>query len=270
MLLHGCNQTAQELIEGSRMRQAARQRGYFLLAPEQLARHNPERCWNWFLPQNQRRDSGEAGILADLVQKTLRDHPLTGPAAIDPNRVFVAGLSAGAAMANILASCYPELFKAVASHSGMAYASAFDPWTALWSVAHGSPHSPEAMGGAAYRCGGPHSRPIPALVIQGSEDTRVLPVNATQTLQAYATLGDWADDGRANQSQNLDDPVRETSQVAGGYTYVLERYPHARLKAVWVKGMAHAWSGGDPTFARTDPRGPDATKLLLDHFDEQE
>jgi poly(hydroxyalkanoate) depolymerase family esterase len=267
LFLHGCNESAEEFAGGARIAKLAQERGYYVLLPKQDASSNPERCWNWFLPANQVRDGGEAHALASLVRDAIAQHP------VDPSRVYVAGLSAGGAMANIMASCYPDLFSAVAIHSGMGFRAASDPWGALWSVSHGSLVPPEWSGWLAYQCSGGQEKPLPLLLIQGTEDRRVLPVNARQILEAYAVQNDWADDGLRNGTVNLDHPSTASAQVPGGYPYTVTTYGgdlKPLLRFVSVEGMGHAWSGGDPAFPRTDPKGPDFTRMMMDFFERQE
>src|SRR5881275_2760700 len=120
VMLHGCTQSPDDFARGTRMNQLAEEEGYYVVYPAQSARDNPTKCWNWFRPSDQCRDRGEPAIIADLTRHVVRAHGL------DPARVYVAGLSAGAAMAVILARIYPDIYAAAGIHSGLPYGSAHD------------------------------------------------------------------------------------------------------------------------------------------------
>ncbi|MEY2687850.1 MAG: hypothetical protein RL375_2048, partial [Pseudomonadota bacterium] len=132
VMLHGCSQTPDDFAAGTRMNELARQRGWFVLYPAQSPEANASRCWNWFLPAHQQRGSGEPELIASLVRDALRRH------AIDPRRVYAAGLSAGGAMAARLAITYPDLFAAVGVHSGLPVGAASDLKSALVAMHRGA------------------------------------------------------------------------------------------------------------------------------------
>jgi len=120
VMLHGCTQTPDDFATGTRMNILAEERGCFVAYPAQSQKANISKCWNWFKPSDQDRDQGEPAIIAGLVRELLRTYRL------DPERVYVAGLSAGGAMPVILGRTYPDMFAAVGVHSGLPYAVAHD------------------------------------------------------------------------------------------------------------------------------------------------
>ena len=113
-MLHGCNQTPDDFAVGTHMNAMAEKHGLAVAHPAQTRHHNAASCWNWFKPVNQLRGAGEPEILASLARKLMKEFSLTR------DGVFVAGLSAGGAMAAILADVYPDIFSAVGVHSGLA------------------------------------------------------------------------------------------------------------------------------------------------------
>src|SRR5690349_11921732 len=170
-MLHGCTQDAAGFAAATRMNEAADRHGFVVVYPEQDRGRNPQACWNWFRPEHQARGAGEPAALTATVRE------VAGRWTIDRRRVFVVGLSAGGAMAAILAATYPDLFAGVAVHSGLAYRSATSVGAAFAAMSRGAdevgdPHA--AMTGRA--------RAIPSIVIHGTADKTVAPVNARQVL----------------------------------------------------------------------------------------
>jgi poly(hydroxyalkanoate) depolymerase family esterase len=241
-LLHGCTQDAATFAAATRMNDAADRHGFIAVYPQQERGENPQRCWNWFDGRHQARGAGEPASIAAIVRDLVGT---TTEWAVDPERVFVAGLSAGGAMATVLAATYPDLFAAVAVHSGLAYRSASSVPSAFAAMARGA----RQVGGL--------ERPVPSIVIHGSADRTVAPVNGDQVL-AQAGL----------------DPASPTATVRGqvenGHAYEHSRWTDAggapRHERLTVEGMGHAWSGGLPGGSYTDPRGPDATEAICSFF----
>jgi poly(hydroxyalkanoate) depolymerase family esterase len=231
VMLHGCTQTPEDFAAGTRMHVHAEEHGLLVAYPEQTRSENAQLCWNWFRPGDQGRARGEAALLAGLATSVAGAH------GVPPDRVFVAGLSAGGAMAAILANTHPEVIAAAGIHSGLAAGSAQDVISAF-----------AAMRGDAA----PGAEPLraPAIIFHGSADATVAPANA----------------GRL--AGQLDDTVRRTGATPGRRFDVLEgRNAAGHPVEVWrIDGAGHAWSGGDAGGSYTDPAGPDASAEMVRFF----
>ena len=247
VMLHGCTQDPDDFATGTRMNEVAG--NCFVAYPGQTQGANPSRCWNWFKEGDQGRDRGEPAIVAEMVRELIRDCP------IDPARVHVAGLSAGAAMAVILGRTYSELFAAVGVHSGLPYAAASDVTSAFAAMR-------DASGARVSRARGGALRSIPTIVFHGDRDTTVHPCNGTEVLAQGAS--EEAKD--ALQSER----ARVTPEGGHAYTREILRAADGRVLAEhWlVHGAGHAWSGGSPQGSYTDPRGPDASAEMARFFRE--
>jgi poly(hydroxyalkanoate) depolymerase family esterase len=264
-MLHGCSQDAASFAAATRMNEAADRHGFVAVYPEQDRSDNPRDCWNWFLPEHQARGAGEPAAIAAIVRELMRT---TSHWTIDPRRVFVAGLSAGGAMAAILAAVYPDLFAAVAVHSGLSYRSAASMGAAFTAMAHGA-KDPIRQGRAAHATIGDLARPVPSMVVHGTADHTVAPVNGEQVLQQSMTANRLA----APETCDLDIARPATTsrgKVNGGHAYTRRQWTDRRgvlmHELLTVDGLGHAWSGGAPAGSHTDPRGPDATQAIWRFF----
>jgi poly(hydroxyalkanoate) depolymerase family esterase len=239
VMLHGCTQDPDDFAAGTRMNDAARSQGCFVLYPAQSRRANPQRCWNWFKHSHQQRGRGEPALLAAMTQHVMAQH------AVDPARVYVAGLSAGGAMAAILGEAYPEIYAAVGVHSGLASGAARDLPSALAAMRSG------AAAAASERPG------VPTIVFHGDADATVHPINGEHVISA-------------STSRTYGNPEVDRQRAIGGrhYTRRLHRSPAGTVLAEhWVvHGSGHAWSGGDRQGSYTDPDGPDATAEMMRFF----
>jgi poly(3-hydroxybutyrate) depolymerase len=124
---------------------------------------------NWFQPRHQARGSGEPADIARITERVLGG---SGGGTLDRNRVHVMGLSAGGAMAGILAATYPDLYASVGIHSAPQYRAARSPMTAMLAIKSGGP-DPERQGRFAHAAMGPRARVVPVIVIQGDADRTV-------------------------------------------------------------------------------------------------
>jgi poly(hydroxyalkanoate) depolymerase family esterase len=241
VMLHGCKQDAADFAAGTRMNVHAEELTWLAVYPEQPARANGSRCWNWFRPEDQERDRGEPALIAGITREVMNDF------AADPARVYVAGLSAGGAAAAIMGFNYADVFAAVAIHSGLATGAAQDVISAFAVMRSGS-CGRHVTGGTP---------PVPTIIFHGDRDKTVHPKNAELIItQLGAGLG-------------LKKHV-EKGQVPGGCAYTRTCYTDCRgsiLLELWLlHGAAHAWSGGSRSGSYTDPHGPDATREMLRFF----
>jgi poly(hydroxyalkanoate) depolymerase family esterase len=244
VMLHGCSQSPDDFAAGTGMNRLAEAGGFFVAYPAQSGRANGQKCWNWFEPRDQGRESGEAAIIAGLTRAVMDEHP------IDPARVYIAGFSAGAAAAANIGRAYPDLYAAVGVHSGLAAGCARDLSSAMMAMQMGAPGLAEPNG-----FGAPEGLRIPTIVFHGDGDGTVSPRNGDQVL-AQAGIAGLA--------------AREETGSANGHPYTRTRYADAGGRVLvesWlVRGSGHAWSGGDPAGSYTDPRGPDASRAMLAFF----
>ena len=238
LMLHGCTQNPGDFAAGTRMNALADEYGLVVAYPHQTGAANPNGCWNWFLDRNQTRGSGEPAVLAGLARS------LAAEFGIAPSRIFVAGLSAGGAMADILACEYHDVFSAAGIHSGLPQGAARDMPSAF-SAMNGS------AGFAAAKAQGRASRKI---VFHGSGDTTVHPVNGERIL-----------DGLRGKGAEITCD-REVAGRKVAHTVLLDESGRAIAEHWFIRGGGHAWSGGDPAGSYTQADGPDASRLMVAFF----
>ena len=265
-MLHGCTQDAASFAAATKMNEAADRHGFVAVYPQQERGENQQRCWNWFLPEHQARGAGEPASIAAIIRQVAGT---TSPWTIDTSRIFVAGLSAGGAMAAILAATYPDLFAAAAVHSGLAYRSATSLGDALTAMARGAGDGAR-LGAAAHAAMGRHARPVPSIVIHGQDDRTVAPLNAHQVLEQSMTANGLA----VPETCNFDiarPSVTQRGEVDGGHAYArlqwMDRRGALMHELLTIDGLGHAWSGGAPHGSFTDARGPDATEAIWRFFE---
>lgn len=265
VLLHGCKQNANMMIEGTRFDQAAQDHNFFVLAPEQPVLYNFDHCWNWFLPFQQERN-----MLNDMATITAAIETVKKLNKIDDSRIYVSGISAGGVMAHTMAVCYPDVFKGVAIHSGLSYKIAENLNEAQTVLTIEDQKSPQYLGKEAYNCArnfGGH-RLEKVLIIHGSKDQRVNPVHSEIISKVNAVWWDYLDDGNRNSSVK---PSIKKEQI-GFANFVVssetKTYPTHNIveKKIIVKGLAHAWGGGKPLSENFDPAAPSSTNTILDFF----
>ena len=251
VMLHGCGQSAAEFAQGSRMNHSA---SCAILYPEQNRSANSMRCWNWFEPEVL-AGRAEAAVIVQLLEDAQARYP------IDPARCYVVGFSAGAAMAAALCSTYPQLFAGCALHSGLMAQAATSLSEAVQCMRLGV--DPEALKRSVLRMlsrltAGSHT--TPTLVIHGSADVVVNPVNAQQIAE-QARLVNTA-------SNSAVEPLFSTERwiEGSGRAYRQQEMragDRLLLRTVVIEGLGHAWSGGDARHEYFDEAGPDATGLIL-------
>lgn len=245
LMLHGCNQTPDDFARGTHMNALAEHHGLAIAYAAQTEGQNAASCWNWFKPVNQARGLGEPAILASLTRKLMKDFGLGHEA------VFVAGLSAGGAMAAILADVYPDVFSAAGVHSGLARGAARNVVSAISAMRSGSASA--TMEPVAGRRALPPTRRI---IFHGDADSTVHPANAAQIVTAAV-------------GENVL-PTRQTQRSARGRRYHKSEFAGsdgAIVLELWMlEGAAHAWSGGRAAGSYTDRTGPDASAQMVRFF----
>jgi len=245
VMLHGCNQNADDFAIGTRMNELAERMGFIVAYPEQAVAANPSRCWNWFKESNQERDEGEPSLIAGITREVIARH------SADPRRVYIAGLSAGGAMAAVMGHTYSDLYAAVGIHSGLPYAAASDVPSALAAM-----RGLRATLDPRYRAS--LFRSIPTIVFHGDLDTTVHSRNSAQAIaQARPQPHDGSTDTVEKGEENGRRYTRTIHADASGSTAVEHWLVH---------GAAHAWSGGSKSGSYTDPQGPDASGAMLKFF----
>jgi poly(hydroxyalkanoate) depolymerase family esterase len=239
VMLHGCTQSPDDFAAGTRMNFLAEEQNCFVVYPEQPSGANQAKCWNWFRTGDQRRGGGEPSLIAGITREIMRDH------AIDPKRVYVAGLSAGGAAAAIMGATYTDLYASIGIHSGLACGAARDLPSAFVAM---QGNVSEAIGTAGS---------MPTIVFHGDRDTTVHPNNGDRIIE---------------QSAKAMSPTTKVlrGRVPDGHAYTRTILIDAGGQAIsehWnIHGAGHAWSGGSPAGSYTDPRGPDATREMLRFF----
>jgi poly(hydroxyalkanoate) depolymerase family esterase len=246
VMLHGCKQHPDDFASGTGMNAAAEKQGLIVAYPGQTGAHNASSCWNWFRPADQMRGAGEPSIIAGITMELMSQFRL------DRSRVFVAGLSAGGAMAAVMGETYPDLYSAVGIHSGLAYGSANDVMSAFSAMRGDAGFQPSPTRYANGEC------PVRTIVFQGAADRTVHPSNGERIVAA-------ASPPRADTLTRA-----KTGGSAGGRAYERTVITHAEeppMLEYWlVEGAGHAWSGGHEAGSYTDPQGPDATSEMVRFF----
>lgn len=250
VMLHGCKQDSADFARGTDMNAIAETHNCLVLYPEQLSKHNGMRCWNWFEPQHQREGVGEPGMMAALALDVAARH------GGDLQRIYIAGLSAGGAMAAVTAGLYPNVFAGLGVHSGLAAGSASDAASAFAAMRTGKRKSKGTLDGANFS-------PVPTIVFQGDADTTVAPGNADRIIAEGVAA--WS---RAGVDLERATEVAPTTTGSARRSSRTIFHSNGRiLMEQWsISAGPHAWSGGDATGSFTDPSGPNASKFMLEFF----
>jgi poly(hydroxyalkanoate) depolymerase family esterase len=245
VMLHGCTQDADDFAAGTQMNALADRHRFLVAYPVQPPQANPSKCWNWFKPDDQQRDRGEPSLIAGITREIISTH------SVDPTRVYVAGMSAGGAMAAIMIAEYPELYAAAGVHSGLPAGCAHDLPSALAAMKggkrpHRARHTPENERLSLKR---------PIIVFHGDADATVNIANATRLLHGFDAWPDDRSEGRR---------MYEGRRACTVCRLVSADSIDAEL---WtIHGAGHAWAGGNAEGSYTDPAGPDASAEMLRFF----
>ena len=226
VMLHGCTQRPMDFAAGTRMNELAEGHTFLVAYPEQAPSANVSKCWNWFQESDQQRDRGEPSLIAGITRQIMSQYQ------VESSRVYVAGMSAGGAMAVIVAAMYPDLYAAVGVHSGLAYGVAHDLPSAFAAMQQGTVYHTQRL-----------REIIPLIAFHGDSDTTVAPVNAD------SLLDQWLQAASAGLG-SVPGVKAEQGQVAGGHAYTRCIYNDVSGQTLieqWTVHQAgHAWSGGSP------------------------
>ena len=239
VMLHGCTQDPDDFANGTQMNLVAEDLGCLVVYPAQSQQANVSRCWNWFSAVDQTRGQGEPSIIAGITETVIHNY------AVDKEQVYVAGLSAGGAMATIMGTLYPELYAAVGVHSGLPFASAKDLPSAL-----------AAMKGK-FGPSAPGVKSVPIIVFHGDKDTTVHPACGEEIVKQGAHAA-------------AKEIVVEPGRVPDGHAYTRTVHQRAdgspQVEQWLIHGAGHAWSGGSAHGTYTDGKGPDASREMMRFF----
>ncbi|MBU6486060.1 MAG: PHB depolymerase family esterase [Betaproteobacteria bacterium] len=257
VLIHGCQQTPEDIAAGTRIANTADDLGCLVLLPRQKNGANRWGCWNWY-DGGTTRGWGETAIVAAQIEEVRERY------RIDRRRVFVAGMSSGGGLAAILGLRRPDLVAGTFIHSGIACGAASSPYTALSVISNGADTDVAEIGADARAAADPTSLPVPLIAIQGSLDTAVPPINAVQLVRQYLALNAHpaATSGDATE---LPPPDHVATTTTDGRPVTTSEWNDGRrlvARHVLIDGLGHAWSGGDEQHPYHDAQGPDATALL--------
>ena len=246
VMVHGATQNAADFAAGTRMNSLADRHTFLVAYPEQSTTANPHRAWNWFGADDTSAAGGEPAIIAGITRQVISDH------AVDPDRVYVAGLSAGGAMAATLADRYPEMYAAVGVHSGLTHSAATDLLSALRAMQNGGP----VVAGNT----------VPVIVVHGDRDSTVNPINAQRIIQARVARPNGSGE-RTRRTPLIYDGIVDAAGRSSYTRTVHTDHADTVIAESWiVRGGGHAWFGGHPDGSYTDPRGPDASAAMIQFF----
>jgi poly(hydroxyalkanoate) depolymerase family esterase len=267
IMLHGCEQSAVDFAKGSRIIEWAERKKFMVLLPEQNPQYNSYKCWNWVLPINNTR-TGEPEVIISMLDEVIRKY------SGDQNRVFAAGMSAGGTMVSILGNCYPERFKALATHDGAQYYATSTGSDFSDVVLYGASVAPATAAQMGSNCSAfVRNRPkqMPIIIFHGMSGPLMSPAHAFQVEAEFKMFNDLLDNGVRDNSYYLEKSVTfvPATKTAYGYNkYVLINPNHEVLiERYMINDLSHSWSGGTKDMSYNDPKGPDATGFIMEFFD---
>ena len=243
VMLHGCTQTPEDFAKGTGMNVLAERHRFVVVYPAQSRGDNAQSCWNWFSRGDQQRGRGEPAILAGITAQVCAEH------RVARDRTFIAGLSAGAAMAVILGETYPNVFAAVGAHSGLPFGAARDIASAFAAMAGTAIDAPRSV---------QTGKRVRTIVFHGTADATVHPSNGDSIARRALHTASGQSIETTEQGKAAGRSFQRVISSAPGGTSILEHWT--------VTGLGHAWSGGQPAGSYTDPTGPDASGEMIRFF----
>lgn len=258
VMLHGCEQSATQFAEGTRMNRLAERKGYAVLYPQQSLRSHARRCWKWYEKLTQ-DGGGDVGLIVGAIAQVAARYP------VDRTRIYICGISAGAGMAHIVALNHPQLFAAVGLHSGPVFGAGHSLIGAMHVMQHGAAMRVDsAIDEVLARQ--PLFPGLPAILIQGQQDNVVRPINQTQLVRQSIRINRMPATTQVTAERW---PPGTAGSRNPAHGYALHDYQvgtQLLLRVAQIEQLEHAWSGGDASLPFNAKAGPDASKLLLDFF----
>lgn len=258
VMLHGCEQTAEQFSQGTRFNQLAQEKGFAVLYPQQSLRNHPNRCWQWYDKATQ-AGGGDVPLIAGTIEKVARQY------GIDRTRIFIAGLSAGASMASIVALNHPHVVAAVGMHSGTVFGAGHSRMGAYSVMQTGAAG---LMAGAIRDIAESDSAfpAMPAILIHGQEDKVVRAVNMAQSAYQFKMLNRLS---ATDEKPVVIKPGGKAGRKNAAHPYrIFDHYKGRKLmlRVCDIAGLEHAWSGGNCKLRFNSCAGPDASKLMWNFF----
>jgi poly(hydroxyalkanoate) depolymerase family esterase len=264
VMLHGCEENAIDFANSTHILKYAEKNHFAVLLPEQDKIYNPYKCWNWIIPANNTR-AGEGLIIVEMIEEVLKNN------SIDKKKIFAAGMSAGGSMAQILGNCFPDVVKAIASHDGVQYYSTYTGLDFQTVVLNGATVSPEVAGETGYLCSALFNPPkqMPIIIFQGMASPLMNPIHAFQIEDEFKIFNDYLDNGFRDNSIIKNKKI-ENIPDGENYGYTLyslyDKNNNIFIERYMINQLSHAWSGGDAKYPYNDPKGPNATQLIINFF----
>ncbi|MBK7960523.1 MAG: PHB depolymerase family esterase [Bdellovibrionales bacterium] len=260
VVLHGCFLTGDQMASGTGLNLLGEANNFLVLYPEQTYGDNPWKCWNWFKPENHQR-SGELSIIAEMTREIVKVR------GVDSGKVFVTGISSGAATASNILACYSDVFAGGLLHSGLEYRAAQTEEEGHTAMKNGSTQDLDESAERAVQCSPPTSKLLRVIVIQGTKDPYVGTINADRTNEQMIKINGilWIKSGGlptqvTTRSSRIEQNDRKfnaaVTETLFGKSVI--------VKKIMVEGMGHGWSGGNSTAPYMEPRGVNASQLLVD------
>ncbi|MDO9183916.1 MAG: PHB depolymerase family esterase [Bacteriovorax sp.] len=265
VMLHGCEQNAEDFAKGTRIAQWADKEKFVALLPEQNSSYNPFRCWNWVMPSNNLR-AGETAAIIEMMDLVIDQFNL------DKDNVFAGGMSAGASMVSILGNCYPERFKALMAHDGTQYYASTTGLDFANVVLSGASNPFSVAARTGYACSSfAVNRPtvMPIIIFHGMNSPLMSPVHAFQVEDEFKAFNDYLDNGikdNSNFKSKVVINVPETKTYGYNLFTTVNQDNQVYIERYMVDKLGHDWSGGVANLPYNDPKGPDASELMMKFF----
>lgn len=265
VMLHGCDQNVEEFAAGTRITKFADKEKFIVLLPEQNTTYNSFKCWNWVVPSNNTR-SGEAQSIISMLDSVAEKYD------INTQSVYAVGMSAGASMVSILGNCFPEHFRALGVQDGTQYFATATGLDFINVVLKGASIDFDLAAEVGNACSaGVSNRPtqMPMIIFNGKNSPQMSPIHALQVESEMLAFNDYLDNGIRDNSYFLS---KKMITVPEGKTYGYDLYTTMStantplIERYMVEKLGHDWSGGLAGLPFNDPKGPDATGMMIRFF----